>query len=104
MAVSLGVEHPDALTNRANLADWTGQAEDAAAARDQYAELVPVIERALGAEHPRTLTPTPASPPGYAASKSEARATWSCRMRAETALRQGVVAREVGSGAGFENR
>jgi hypothetical protein len=35
-----------------------GEAGDAAAARDQYAELVPVIERVLGAEHrsrPRLL-------------------------------------------------
>ena len=29
---------------------------DAAAARDQYAALLPVRERVLGAEHPDTLT------------------------------------------------
>ena len=52
----LGAEHPDTLTARANLAYWTGQAGDAAGARDQYAALVPVRERVVGAEHPDTLT------------------------------------------------
>ena len=41
---------------RANLARWTGQAGDAAAARDQFAALLPIRERVLGAEHPDTLT------------------------------------------------
>ena len=49
-------EHPDTLTARANLAYWTGEAGDAAGARDQFAALVPVRERVLGAEHPDTLT------------------------------------------------
>jgi predicted component of type VI protein secretion system len=48
---TLGAEHPDTLTARANLADWTGQA-----ARDQYAALLPVFERVCGAEHPQTRT------------------------------------------------
>ena len=50
-----GAEHPDTLTDRANLASWTGETGDAAGARDQYAALVPVIERVSGAEHPDTL-------------------------------------------------
>ena len=52
----LGAEHPDTLTARRNLASWTGQAGDAAGARDQFAALLPVRERVLGAEHPDTLT------------------------------------------------
>ena len=39
-----------------HLARWTGQAGDAAGARDQYAALLPVRERVLGPEHPDTLT------------------------------------------------
>ena len=53
---SLGAEHPDTLAARANLAHWTGEAGDAAGARDQFAALLPVRERVLGAEHPDTLT------------------------------------------------
>ena len=49
-------EHPDTLTARANLARWTGQAGDAAAARDLYAGLLPVFERVSGPRHPDTLT------------------------------------------------
>ncbi len=49
-------EHPDTLIARANLAFFTGQAGDPAAARDQYAALLPVMEEVLGAEHPDTLT------------------------------------------------
>jgi hypothetical protein len=52
----LGPGHPDTLAARANLARWTGEAGDAAAARGQYAELLPVGERVLDAEHPHTLT------------------------------------------------
>ena len=51
-----GPEHPDTLAVRGNLARWTGQAGDAAAARDQLAALLPVRERVLGPEHPDTLT------------------------------------------------
>ena len=50
-----GPEHPATLAARADLADWTGQAGDAAGARDQFAALVPVLERVLGPEHPATL-------------------------------------------------
>jgi Domain of unknown function (DUF4062)/Tetratricopeptide repeat len=53
---TVGAEHPDMLTARANLAAWTGRAGDPAGARDQLAALRPVFERALGAEHPDTLT------------------------------------------------
>ncbi len=41
---------------RYQLARWTGEAGDAAAARDAYRELLPVQERVSGAEHPHTLT------------------------------------------------
>jgi Tetratricopeptide repeat len=51
-----GPEHPDTLTNRHELARWTGEAGDAAAARDQSAALLPVRERVSGPEHPDTLT------------------------------------------------
>jgi hypothetical protein len=50
-----GPEHPDTLAARANLARWTGNAGDAAGARDQYAALLPIRERVLGPEHPDTL-------------------------------------------------
>ena len=50
-----GPEHRDTLVARANLAYWTGEAGDAAAARDQFAVLLPIQERVLGPEHQRTL-------------------------------------------------
>jgi hypothetical protein len=50
-----GAEHPDTLTDRANLARWTCWAGDSAAARDRFAALLPVRERVSGAEHPDTL-------------------------------------------------
>ena len=53
---SLGAEHPSTLAARATLAFWAGEAGDPAAARDQYAALLPVMERVSGAEHPSTLT------------------------------------------------
>jgi hypothetical protein len=37
----------------ANAAGWTGEAGDAAKARDQYAELVPVMEQVMGRDHPK---------------------------------------------------
>jgi hypothetical protein len=40
---------------RARLAARTGMAGDAAGARDQFAALLPVVERVLGPEHPDTL-------------------------------------------------
>jgi hypothetical protein len=52
----LGPEHPQALIARANLAGWTGEAGDAAGARDQLAALLPLRERVSGPEHPSTLT------------------------------------------------
>jgi len=51
-----GPKHPATLTDRGHLALWTGAAGDAAGARDQYAALLPVVERVLGGEHPDTLT------------------------------------------------
>ena len=46
----LGPEDPDTLRIRASLADFTGRAGDAASARDQYAALLSVEERALPPE------------------------------------------------------
>jgi hypothetical protein len=51
-----GAEHPDTLAARTQLARWTGRAGDAARARDQYTELLPIMERVLGAENPDNLT------------------------------------------------
>jgi Domain of unknown function (DUF4062)/Tetratricopeptide repeat len=51
-----GPEHPGTLTARGSLAYWTGQAGDAAGARDQFAALLPVIERVFGPDHRLTLT------------------------------------------------
>ena len=48
-------EHLGALAAQSELAYSTGQAGDAAGARDQFAALLPVAERALGPEHPDTL-------------------------------------------------
>jgi hypothetical protein len=50
-----GPEHPDTLAARDDLAWTTGEAGDEAGARDQYAVLLPICERVLGPEHPRTL-------------------------------------------------
>ena len=52
----LGPDHQRTLISRANLARWTGEAGDAAGARDQFAALVPAFVRAFGAEHPSSLT------------------------------------------------
>ena len=51
-----GPEHLDTLAARHNLALWTGEAGDAAEARDQLAALLPIRERVLGPEHSDTLT------------------------------------------------
>jgi len=51
-----GPEHRHTLAARSELARWTGEAGDAAGARDQFAALLPVEERVLGPEHPLTLT------------------------------------------------
>ena len=53
---ALGPDHPDTLVTRHELAYWTGEAGDAAEARDQCAALLPLIEWVLGPEHPATLT------------------------------------------------
>ena len=50
-----GPDHPDTQVARFNLAYWTGRAGDAAAARDQFAALLPVRERVSGPDHPDTL-------------------------------------------------
>ena len=52
----LGHEHPETLIDGSNLANLTGEAGDAAGARDQLAALLPAQERVSGAEHPDTLT------------------------------------------------
>jgi hypothetical protein len=51
-----GPEHWTTLAARAGLARWTGAAGDAAGARDQYAALLPMIERVLGPEQQGTLS------------------------------------------------
>jgi Tetratricopeptide repeat len=51
-----GPDHPDTLAARHELAHWAGEAGDAAGARDQFAALLPVIERVFGPVHPDTLT------------------------------------------------
>ena len=50
-----GPEHRDTLAARVPLASWTGEAGDAAGARDQYVALLPIRERVQGPEHPDTL-------------------------------------------------
>src|SRR5580693_7564364 len=50
-----GLELPGALATRSELAYSAGLAGDAAGARDQFAELLPVATRVLGPEHPDTL-------------------------------------------------
>ena len=60
----LGPEHPRHPGRRGDLARWTGEAGDAAGARDQFAALLPIRERVLGPEHPDTLTTRPTSPAG----------------------------------------
>jgi hypothetical protein len=50
----LGPDHPDTLTDRANLAHWTGEAGDPGGARDLFAALLLDVTRVLGPEHPDT--------------------------------------------------
>jgi hypothetical protein len=50
-----GPEHPDTLNARHQLARRTGEAGDAAGARDQLVALLPIEERVFGPEHPDTL-------------------------------------------------
>jgi Tetratricopeptide repeat len=51
-----GPEHRNTLSARVSLVRWTGEAGDAAGARDQAAALLPISERVQGTEHPETLT------------------------------------------------
>jgi hypothetical protein len=51
-----GPENGDTLVARSTVAQRTGDAGDAAGARDQFAALLPIQERVLGPEHPETLT------------------------------------------------
>jgi len=55
---------PSTLLTRGNLAFWTSQTGDAAAARDQYAALLPIEERILGPEHPQHPEHQPKPRPG----------------------------------------
>ena len=50
-----GPEHPATLSAFYELAVWTGEAGEAAGARDQYNALLPIRERVLGPEHWDTL-------------------------------------------------
>ena len=52
----LGPDHPDVLTTRNNIAGWTAQGGDAAAALQLSRELLPDLVRVLGPNHPYTLT------------------------------------------------
>jgi hypothetical protein len=54
-ASDYGPEHRDTLTALYSLAGWTGETGDVTGARDQCAELLPIIERVLGPDHPGTL-------------------------------------------------
>jgi hypothetical protein len=54
-SIDYGPDNPRTLVARHNLAYWTGQAGDAAAARDQFAALLSIRERVLGPDHPDTL-------------------------------------------------
>ena len=52
----LGPDHPDVLTNRNNLALWTGEGGDAAAALQLYqGTYYPDRVRVLGPDHPDVL-------------------------------------------------
>jgi len=78
-----GPEHPGALATRSELAYSAGQAGDAAAARDQFAALLPVAERVLGPEHPDTLINrhTLANFAGYAGDTAAARDQFAALLR-----------------------
>ena len=51
----VGIDHPDTLATRSNIALWTGEAGDAARALRLFTELLPDQARVLGADHPGTL-------------------------------------------------
>jgi hypothetical protein len=95
-----GPEHPGALATRSELAHSVGQAGDAAAARDQFAALLPVAERVLGPEHPDTLINRHnlANFAGYAGDAAAARDQFAALLRVRervfgTASPDTVVAR-----------
>ena len=48
-------DHPDVLTTRDNIASWTGECGDAAAALRLFRELLPDQVRVLGPDHPDVL-------------------------------------------------
>ena len=50
-----GSHHPDTLTSRADIAEWTGQCGDVAGALILSRELLPDRELVLGSDHPDTL-------------------------------------------------
>jgi hypothetical protein len=79
-----GPDHPGALATRSELAYSAGQAGDAAAARDQFATLLPMAERVLGPEHPDTLTNRHnlANFTGYAGDGAAARDQFATLLRA----------------------
>ena len=52
----LGVDHPDTLTVRYQVARCAGQAGNLDAALRLYRELLPDQERLLGTDHPSTLS------------------------------------------------
>jgi hypothetical protein len=54
-ADAYGPDHPDTRNARYDLAYWTGEAGDAAGARDQFAALLSTEEGVLGPDHPSTL-------------------------------------------------
>ncbi|WP_238565822.1 tetratricopeptide repeat protein, partial [Streptomyces acidiscabies] len=51
-----GLDHPDTLTTRHNLARWRGMAGDVSSAATALAELLDDFLRVLGPDHPDTLT------------------------------------------------
>src|SRR5262245_27936914 len=51
----LGADHPDTLTTRNNIAQWTGQTGDAPEALRLFHALLPDLERVLGVDQPEAL-------------------------------------------------
>jgi Tetratricopeptide repeat len=51
----LGLDHPDVLTTRNNIAYWAGEAGDARRALELFKELLPDQERVLRPDHPDVL-------------------------------------------------
>ena len=78
-----GPEHPGILAAQSELAYSAGQAGDAAAARNQFAALLPTTERVLGPEHPDTLVNRHnlANFTGYAGDAAAARDQFAALLR-----------------------